>query len=417
MGALYGSDLALDSENETRTVRLISAATIRPVETAYVLAPYIPRGEVTWLEGITKSGKTFCALDLIARGTRGEAHPLTNEPIAATRAAILTCEDSPNHTIIPRLIAASADRERVSIVRVEDTASGEGRVPSFLRDLDGLEARLRDEGVDLLLIDGSFGVLGAVDGNDYAESYRVMLPVVGMIRNLHIGALMLRHTRKSDAHALHRGVGSVGYASLGRSTISVAIDRDDETGQRRIWAHAGSNVGETGPTLAFSIEDAAVEDFIRPVGRVRWLEVVEGLRADDLDRSRAPEDAAERDVAEEWLCEYLKGPTPAKEIFEASDRYRIPKRTIQRVAKRLGVLIERRGFGEGSVWSPPSQASIRVTGPHSRQPSVSGTNGANGGLRFPDRLTGGKMCLSCHRIAITRERDQRCPDCIANEVQ
>ncbi len=364
--------------SETRTVDLISASTIVPVETTYVLGPYVPRGEVTWIEGTTKSGKTMAALDVIARGTRGERHPLTDEPILAQRAAILTCEDSPDRTIIPRLIAAGATLDRVLIVRVRDAATGEGCVPSFLRDLDALAARLGEQSVQLLMIDGSFGVLGVADGNDYAEAYRVMLPVVGMVRDLNIGTVMLRHTRKSDAHALHRGIGSVGYASLARSTISVALDRGDDSGQRRLFAHAGSNVGETGPTLAFAIEGSAIDGFAQPIGRVRWLEVAEGVRADDLDRSRVPEDVDDRDVAEEWLRGHLDRPLPAKDVFAAANRAGIPRRTLQRAAGRLGVIMERRGFGDGSIWSPPpAEPSIRAMELHSRHAYNAGTNGTN----------------------------------------
>ncbi len=338
-----------------RTAHLVPASSITPIERPFTLYPYIPQGEATWFEGSTKSGKTMVAIDIASRVSHGR--PFVNgKPIKRGCVAIITCEDDVDGTIVPRLIAADADLDRVSVLRVSD---GEAEcVPSFLTDLPTIEAALKAGNVSLVIVDGTFGMLGAKDANAYGDAYATMVPFVAMLRRVGCGAIIIRHVRKTDASALHRGIGSVGFGALARSTISIAIDRDDKA--RRIFAHAGSNLGESGATYTFRVEGVAIDGFERTVGRVVWGESVD-LSADDAMMNRAPDDAAERDVAVEFLQSFLGTPTAASEVFEAAEKRRIARRTLQRAAKRCGVIIERRGFPSGSLWHPPLASEQSLT--------------------------------------------------------
>ncbi|MHB8462580.1 MAG: AAA family ATPase [Vulcanimicrobiaceae bacterium] len=146
-------EIPADPRGETpvRAVHLVLADSIEPVETGYIVRPYIPRGEATWLEGVTKTGKTMVALDIIARITTGR--PFVNgEPIEIGNVAIITCEDDPARTLVPRLIAVGADRARVSFVQVRER--GEERHIAFLSDLHAIEGQLRSANVSLVFVDG-----------------------------------------------------------------------------------------------------------------------------------------------------------------------------------------------------------------------------------------------------------------------
>ncbi len=384
-----------DREKRGRVVRLVAADTIAPVETDYIVRPYIPRGEATWLEGVTKTGKTMLALDIIARITTGA--PFVNgEPIECASVAIITCEDDPARTLVPRLIAAGADLKRVSFIHA--TENGEGRQVSFLADLPAIESSLTGQGVSLVFVDGTFGILGVKDATSYTEAYEKMVPFIAMARKLNVGALIVRHVRKATGSALDKGIGSVGFGALGRSTLSVALDPDDAT--RRIFAHAGNNVGPIGDSYAFTIAEAAIPCFAHPVGRAVWGQRVE-ISADEAVAQR--DDGDDRTVAEEFLYSMLREPMPASELFGVADKQRISKRTLQRAARRLGVRIERRGFGSGSVWHPPSQEMTIAAGEdhsrHSRRDETPGTNGTNAARTGPLSYRG-KVCRKCKTIAL-----------------
>ncbi len=382
-----------DREQSGRVVRLVPANTIEPAETEYIVRPYIPRGEATWLEGVTKTGKTMLALDIIARITTGT--PFVNgESIECGGVAIITCEDDPARTLVPRLIAAGADSKRVSFIHAME--NGEGRPVSFVADLSAIQSSLIGQDISLVFVDGTFGILGVKDATSYTEAYERMLPFVAMVRKLNVGALIVRHVRKSAGSALDKGIGSVGFGALGRSTLSVALDPDDET--RRIFAHAGNNVGPIGDSYAFTIGEVAIPRFTHPVGRAVWGQRVE-ISADEAVAPRG--DGDDRTVADEFLYATLREPMPASELFALADKQRISRRTLQRAARRLDVMVERRGFGSGSVWHPPSQEmTVPARENHSRRSrrdEAPGTNGTNDARTVSDR---GKFCAKCKTLAL-----------------
>ena len=318
---------------ELRTVVATPCNQIDPIEAKF-LTPYTPSGEVTWFEGDSKIGKTTVGVDLISRLSRGDIW-VDGSPLPRERSAIITCEDDVARTIVPRLIAARADLSRVDVLQAND-ADGHDSTITFLRDLPGIARQLRDRKTKLLLVDGTFGLLGVQDGNSYADAYRYMLPAVEMVRDLDVATIFVRHVRKSDASALHRGVGSVGYTALGRSTVSFAADRDDAT--RCVMAHAGCNVGPTAPSLYYKIvPGAVVPGFVRSVGAIEWGGVAD-VTADEALASRAPSDRSEIEIAEDWIRENLDdNPRSSTELRGAAEKAGISARTLQRAAHRLGV--------------------------------------------------------------------------------
>lgn len=352
-----------------RAVRLVLASTMAPIETRFVVYPYIPRGEATWLEGPMKSGKTMAALDVIARITRGES--IDGKEATAGRAAILTCEDDYQRTIVPRLIAAGAIMERVAFVYVQKGDSD--LLPSLVTDLDQIAEALRRFEADILLVDGTFGFLGVRDGSSYTEAYAKMVPLVAMVRDLDIGALIVRHIRKTGGSALNRGIGSVGYGALGRSTICIIDDAREDSDGDKLWAHAGSNVGEIGDTLGFRIEGVAIESLSRPVGRVSWTGPVD-LTADEAMAACIPSEDKERSAAEVFLNDFLTEPKLASDVFLAAQAADIPRRSLQRTAKRIGVEITHAGFAKGTLWRLP----IGASNVHLRRDDNPGADGADG---------------------------------------
>ena len=381
LGIEHGSDLGATraaipkaEPPKERRVVLVLASTIPPVETTYTVFPYIPEGEITWFEGDTKAGKTFAACSLVATITKGGT--FNGEAVARGKVAILTCEDDPARSIIPRLIAADADLLRVSIVKVKD--GDEEQLPSFLTDLPAIEASFAENGVTFALIDGTFGFLGAKDGGkSYTNAYEVMLPFVAMARRLSIGCVAVRHVRKSEGSALAKGIGSVGFGALARSTVSVSVDQQDEG--RRLFAHAGVNTAEVGATLAFRVDGVMLPGFERSVGRVTWLGPVE-VSANEAVATNSQEDKAEQDLAADFLHEFIDTPKGSAEVREAAKKAGIAMRTVQRAANRLGIRFHRPGFGKAVLWYPPDSAddSIRAKNLHSRQANISGATGADG---------------------------------------
>jgi putative DNA primase/helicase len=98
-------------------------AGVKPTPVQWLWRDRIAAGKLTMIAGQAGAGKSTAVLDLVARITRGADWP---DGGTAPRGdvVILSAEDGVSDTLVPRLIAAGADRERVYVVRQVVRADG-----------------------------------------------------------------------------------------------------------------------------------------------------------------------------------------------------------------------------------------------------------------------------------------------------
>ena len=105
-------------------------------------------------------------------------------------------EDSWEHTIVPRLMAAGADLELV--YRVEVITSGDVHSEiSMLRDLHDLEQRVVEAGAVLLLLDPLMSRLSdQLDTHRYAEVRLALEPLAALANRAHMAVLGIIHHKQ-----------------------------------------------------------------------------------------------------------------------------------------------------------------------------------------------------------------------------
>jgi hypothetical protein len=134
----------------TRRLVLTCADTIDPQPVYWVWHQRMPTGCLALLAGREQVGKSTYAYHLAARITRGQ---LPGEHYGSPRSVLICAtEDSWAHTIVPRLIAAGADRARV--FRVEVMSADDIHLGLTLPlDVPAIEGAARQTGAALLLLD------------------------------------------------------------------------------------------------------------------------------------------------------------------------------------------------------------------------------------------------------------------------
>src|SRR5262249_48366822 len=96
-------------------------------------------------------GQVLC--DMTARVTRGLDWPFGEGTAPQGNVVLLTAEDDPKDTVVPRLLAAGADWERVEIAQMVHEA-GKDRMFSLVNDLDLLRQTVLSVGnVKMVQID------------------------------------------------------------------------------------------------------------------------------------------------------------------------------------------------------------------------------------------------------------------------
>jgi putative DNA primase/helicase len=111
--------LAAEQERQGQgpSIVVVRASEIEPERVGWIWPGIIARGKVTGLVGHPGLGKSQVATDAAATVSTGRPWPgdVTND--AAGDVIILSAEDDPADTGVPRLIAARADRTRIHFLK------------------------------------------------------------------------------------------------------------------------------------------------------------------------------------------------------------------------------------------------------------------------------------------------------------
>lgn len=358
----WGKEPALDEVVDHpafRTVKLTPASSIaiRPVK--WLWTQRLALGTLALLGGREGIGKSTIAYTVTADITRGR---LNGECLGQPQSVIVAAtEDSWEHTIVPRLMAAGADLDRVYRVDVStyDGATVDLTLP---RDLRSLEDAVREVGAALILLDPLMSRLDAkLDTHKDAQVRQALEPLVRVADNTGAAILGLIHVNKSaSTDALTTLMASRAFAAVARAVLFVMVDPDDET--TRLLGQPKNNLGRTDlPTLTFRIESAHVADTDEgPVwtGRVHWLGETSRSIQDALSSASEPSDArsATKEAAE-WLVDHLtsKGGTDDSATIKAEGRKAGHSEDCLKRARRdhVRAKVESVGFPRRTFWTLP----------------------------------------------------------------
>lgn len=337
-------------------VVLINGADLTPEPIRWLWPGWLALGKLHMLAGATGEGKTTIAMKMAATVTVG-GHWADGSRCEPGNVLIWSGEDDPADTLLPRLLAAGADRTRcyfVSGVRVED------EVQSFdpARHMAALEEQARAiGGVKLLIVDP---VVSAVRGDSHknTEVRRALQPVVDLASRIDAAAVGISHFSKAGAGAdpASRVVGSIAFAAVARVVLVAAKVRTENGEDRRVLARGKSNIGPDEGGFEYSIEQVEPSPGI-VASRITWGQSVAGtarqlLAEPDEQRSRA----TAKGKAESFLRERLTAPTPVNALMREAGEAGHAWHTVRRAADSLGVVPRKGGLKEGWYWQLPEDA-------------------------------------------------------------
>jgi hypothetical protein len=309
---------------QDRSKRLVvhRASEITPVPVEWLWPGRLAIGKTTLLGGDPGLGKSQLATYIAATVTQGNRWPC-QEGQAPKRSVIVLCaEDGLADTIVPRLMAADADREKVRIVTAVTEADGSGRrIFNLSKDLDALEDLIRKRGdVGLVNIDPVDAYLGAgaggIDSHKNAAVRSVLEPVSELADRLHVAILAITHfSKQGGGKALYRFIGSI--AHVGSARVAFAIVADAEKEDRVLMLHAKNNLAPPQKGLAFRLEQHLVAQGV--IGSTVYFESEHvAVTADEaMAADRDTDSRTETEEAVEFLLTLLTdGPLPVTKIEE-----------------------------------------------------------------------------------------------------
>jgi putative DNA primase/helicase len=187
------------------------ASDITPVAVDWLWPGRIAIGKTTLVGGDPGLGKSQLAAFIAATISIGGQWPCQEGRPPKRSVIVLCAEDGMADTIVPRLMAAQADREKITIITAVTETDGSGRrVFNLSKDLDVLEGHIAGIGdVGLVIIDPVDAYLGAgaggIDSHKNAAVRAVLEPLSELADRLHTAVLAVTHfSKQAGGKAMYR---------------------------------------------------------------------------------------------------------------------------------------------------------------------------------------------------------------------
>ena len=328
------------TSNYYPSVTLQCAADITPEPIHWLWNGWLAKGKLHIFAGAAGTGKTTIAIALAATITLGGRFP-DGSLCPAGSVLIWSGEDSPADTLVPRLMAAGADLNKVHFVG-DTTADDEMRAFDPATDMQSLmikAATIPD--LALLIIDP---IVNAVAGDSHknGEVRRALQPVVDFGEKLNCAVLGITHFSKGGQgkEPLERVTGSLAFGALARIVLATAKIIEGDTA-RRIVCRAKSNIGIDDGGYEYDLQQKEVIAGIFS-SYALWGDAIEGsareLLAEPDNRETGENGNSALEDAKDFLRELLtEGELAQKQIESDAKGASHSWRTVQRAKKELNI--------------------------------------------------------------------------------
>lgn len=315
--------------------RIRPACEFAPEQAEYLVEPYLPKGMITILGGVSGAGKTSLALDICARVSRGEG----SSPVL-----YLTAENDPNKVLRPRAEAMGADLQRLYFQDGASYAMGDEELAALCRSLRPA----------LIVFDPIQSYLGQGVQMNRAEQVRPLLDGLGALaKELDMAVVLISHMSKPGpgvASALDRLLGSSDFRNAARSILIVGKDPDHP--DTRVAAHAKNSLGVPGESQQYHICENGTVAYDGPCALT-----ADRIIRDTGDAQPRTRPAAALGTAVEVLDKQLSfvGWVEHAEVERLCARHGFSERTMQRArtALELKTLFLGRNEERKTLWYRP----------------------------------------------------------------
>lgn len=335
-------------------VVLVCGSSLTPQSVAWVWEYWLAQGKLHVLAGAPGQGKTTIALAFAATLTIGGRWP-DGTRCTAGNVLIWSGEDDPSDTLLPRLIAMGADRDRIFFVT---GARVGGELVTFdpARDMHQLlRAIEKIGGISLLIVDP---IVSAVAGDSHknTEVRRALQPLVDLAASCQCAVLGISHFSKGGQgqDPTQRVVGSIAFSAVARVVLVAAKVKSEDGTDRRILARSKSNLGPDDGGFEYHIEQTEPLPGIQ-ASYIAWGAAVAGTARELLtDPNETDEEGSTSHASDavEMLKSELSADhwTPFDTCTQPLKDAGFTKMQIWKASKKLNVRRQKVGMDKGWQW-------------------------------------------------------------------
>jgi putative DNA primase/helicase len=332
---------------------LARLSSLKPEAIEWLWPDKIPFGKLSLFVGNPGVGKSFVSIDIAARASRGLNWPDAKNTVEPLETILVSSEDDPNDTILPRFIASGADTSKIHYVKCarETVEGGIEHGFSIDRDLPALQAALKAHpDVRLVIIDPLANHLGDANLNREQEVRRVLTPLANVARDYNVAVIVITHFNKAmSVDTAHKVGGAV--AVIGVVRVAWAFVKNPENSEERMMLNMKANISNGARGMSYTVESKEIEDGGKSIRTavVKWGGATTANLEETMEMSSEDKKSAR---AAKWLRTFMGDEEQyARDVFKAGDALQFDDQTLRRAFKKLGGKAEQKK--DGWVWRLP----------------------------------------------------------------
>jgi len=335
-------------------VVLTCGADLTPEPVQWLWQDWLALGKFHLLAGAPGQGKTTIAMAIAATVTIGGRWP-DGSCCAAGNVLVWSGEDDYTDTLLPRLIAAGADRSKVFFV--DGTRVGNAVRPfDPSTDTRTLQEAIQQIGSVRLIVIDPVSTAVAGDSHKNTEVRRGLQPLVDLATTINAALLGITHLSKGGqgSDPAQRVIGSVAFTAVARVVLVAARVKSEDGTDKRILARSKSNIGPDNGGFEYHLAQIEALPGIQ-ASRIEWGQAVQGSAQELLSDPLEQDSGADRTDAVDLLSTELASDcwTSMKLATQPLKDAGFTKKQIWTASKSLNVVRKKSGMGGSWYWRLP----------------------------------------------------------------
>lgn len=329
-------------------VSAINASSVTPKPMHWLWPGRVPAGAITWGVGKPGNAKSLWATDLAARVSSGRDFPDGAKNPNGSRKVLMYCgEDDLARTVVPRLIAAGANLDNVTLLDnssfdVYDAEYNriDRRSIDLSQDCGTISHLIHDSPhFALLILDPTTGVYGDRNTNHDKDMRPIMNELRDLCEKRGLTIVGITHTNKrGEAAAIDQIQGASSIAGAARAAWLFTRDPESDDEHAHLMTCIKSNLSDKHDGLKLLTKAVKVSDEVGEHPMVVWGDGTK-LQADDANQAlkEKRESKTNKRDAVKIAIQALLGEKPllSKDVYTALEKQGHSSETIKRAAGEL----------------------------------------------------------------------------------
>jgi hypothetical protein len=336
----------------------IRAADVEPQAVSWLWPGRIPLGKVTMIVGYPGICKSLLGTFLAATVSQGAPWPIPGDLAPKGSVLMVSTEDDPADTIVPRLQAAGAEMEAVHLFQ-DVTDSGGRRSLDLTHDLEALEqqaARLGE--MRLIIVDPITACLGRANQNAAGDIRAVMMGLADLAARTGTAVVVISHLNKGGSRqAMMRATGSLAFMAVAR--VAFLVDKNPSDPDQHLLVPMKSNLSTEHQSLSFRVESVSIDAGLAP-RLVFDSEPVPITANEVLNETRGTKEGRTAlEEAKDFLQSHLaEGAVPASDVQAAAKAAGISPASLRRARNDMGITPKKSGMTGEWRWGLPEHPKV-----------------------------------------------------------